>query len=133
MATGYRFGDGSPVERLRVKSLITAPLANERLRTGKVRVAGQAWSGLGSGGIRSVEVSLDDGQTWQPTRLTGQEQPYAWRGWESELAIATAGPQRLIARATDRSGAVQPRRADPNPGGFANNSMPEVSFDAIQA
>jgi DMSO/TMAO reductase YedYZ molybdopterin-dependent catalytic subunit len=133
MATAYRFADGSPVERLLVKSLITAPLADERLRTGKVRVAGQAWSGLGSGGIKSVEVSLDDGQTWQPTRLTGQEYPYAWRSWESEIQIATPGPKRLLARATDRSGSVQPRRADPNPGGFGNNSMPEVGFDATQA
>ncbi len=133
MATGYRFQDGSPVERLRVKSLITSPLAGARVPAGRVRVTGQAWSGLGNGGIRSVDVSLDDGRSWQPARLTGNEYPYAWRGWESELQVNTPGPQRLLARATDRSGATQPQKADPNPGGFGNNSMPMVEFDAIRA
>ena len=133
MATGYRYADGTPVERLRVKSLITAPLAGQRLPLGQVRVSGHAWSGLGAGGIRSVELSLDGGGSWQPARLTGREYPHAWRSWEMEIRIAAPGPQRLIARATDRSGAVQPRNGDPNPGGFGNNSMPEIAFDAIQA
>ncbi len=132
MATGYRYADGSPVERLRVKSVITAPLAGERVHVGRVRVTGQAWSGLGAGGIRGVEVSLDDGHTWQPARLTGKEYPYAWRSWEAEVEIGSPGPQRLLARATDRSSAVQPRNADPNPGGFGNNSMPEIAFDAVR-
>jgi sulfite oxidase len=133
MATGYRYADGSPVERLRVKSLITAPLAGERVNLGRVRASGQAWSGLGAGGIRSVELSLDDGRTWQPARLAGKEYPYAWRSWAADIEIATPGPQRLLARATDRSGAVQPRNPDPNPGGFGNNSMPEIAFDAVRS
>jgi DMSO/TMAO reductase YedYZ molybdopterin-dependent catalytic subunit len=133
MATAYRFADGSPVERVRVKSLITAPLADERLSVGTVRVQGEAWSGLGAGGIRAVDLSLDDGQTWQPARLTGKELPDAWRSFEAEVHIASPGPQRLLARATDRSGAVQPRSAEPNPGGFGNNSMPEVRFDVVRA
>jgi sulfite oxidase len=132
MATGYRYGDGSPVERMRVKSLITAPLAGERVPVSRVRVTGQAWSGLGAGGIRSVELSLDDGRTWQPARLTGTEAPYAWRSWEAELEVGSPGPQRLLARATDRAGAIQPRAADPNPGGFGNNSMHEIGFDAVR-
>jgi sulfite oxidase len=133
MATGYRYADGSPVERLRVKSVITSPLAGTRVPAGRLRAMGQAWSGLGAGGVRSVEVSLDDGRTWQPARLTGKEYPYAWRTWEAELDIAGRGPQRLLARATDRSGATQPRAAEPNPGGFGNNSMPLVEFDAFRA
>jgi sulfite oxidase len=133
MATGYRYADGSPVERLRVKSVITSPLAGTRVPAGRLRAMGQAWSGLGAGGIRSVEVSLDDGSTWQPARLTGKEYPYAWRTWEAELDIAGGAPQRLLARATDRSGATQPRAAEPNPGGFGNNSMPLVEFDAFRA
>jgi len=133
MATGYRYADGSPVERLHVKSLITAPLAGERVNLGSARVSGQAWSGLGAGGIRSVELSLDDGRTWQPARLAGKEYPYAWRSWEADIEIATPGPQRLLARATDRSGAVQPQKPDPNPGGFGNNSTPEIAFDAVRS
>ena len=113
--------------------MITAPLAGQRVPLGTVRVSGQAWSGLGAGGIRSLELSLDEGGSWQPARLTGREYPHAWRRWEMEIRIAAPGPQRLVARATDRSGASQPRNGDPNPGGFGNNSMPEITFDAIQA
>jgi DMSO/TMAO reductase YedYZ molybdopterin-dependent catalytic subunit len=133
MATAYRYADGSPVEQMRVKSLITAPLIGARVPVGRLRVTGQAWSGRGAGGIRSVDLSLDDGRTWQPARLNGKEYPYAWRSWAAELEIAEPGPQRLLARATDRSGATQPRTAEPNPGGFGNNSMHEVGFDAVRA
>jgi DMSO/TMAO reductase YedYZ molybdopterin-dependent catalytic subunit len=132
MATGYRLGDGSPVERMRVKSLITAPLAGDRVRAGRVRVMGQAWTGLGAGGIRAVDLSLDGGQSWRPARLEGREEPYAWRGWQAEVVVS-AGPQRLLARATDRTGATQPLQAEANPGGFVNNSMHEVRFDAASA
>jgi sulfite oxidase len=133
MATGYRFADGTGVERLRVKSLITAPLAGARIPAGKIKLTGQGWSGLGSGGIRSVELSLDEGQSWNATRLIGKEYPYAWRGWEADLDLGAPGPKQLLTRATDRSGAMQPRTAEPNPGGFGNNSMSEVRFDAISA
>jgi sulfite oxidase len=78
-----------------------------------------------------VELSLDDGRSWRPARLTGKAYPYAWRSWEADIEIGTPGPQRLLVRATDRSGAVQPRNGDVNPGGFGNNSMPEVGFDAV--
>jgi sulfite oxidase len=133
MVTGYRFPDGTPVQHMVVKSVITTPLANQRVPVGRVRVTGQAWTGLGAGGIRAVDVSLDEGRTWLPSRLTGKESQYAWRSWESEVEIRSPGPQRVLARATDRSGATQPRTATANPGGFANNSMHEVRFDAVQS
>jgi DMSO/TMAO reductase YedYZ molybdopterin-dependent catalytic subunit len=132
MARGYRYADGSPVERLMVKSLITSPVEGARVPVGRLRVAGQAWSGTGSGGIRSVEVSADGGHGWLAARLVGREHPAAWRSWEADVELRQVGPQRVMARATDRSGATQPVTAVANPGGYGNNSIHEVRVDAIR-
>jgi hypothetical protein len=94
---------------------------------------GQAWSGAGSGGIRQVDVSSDGGRTWRPARLVGAEQPGAWRTWEADIALSSAGLQSLMARATDRLGAVQPIAAAINPGGYGNNSIHEVRYYAVPA
>ena len=52
-----------------------------------------------------------------------------WRTWEADVPLARPGRCTLRARATDRSGAVQPDVAATNPGGYGNNSIHEVSFD----
>lgn len=127
MAKGYRFADGGPVERMKVKSLIATPGDGGRVSSGTVRVAGVAWSG--SGGIRQVDVSTDHGRSWHAARLTGRDDATAWRTWEADLPLARPGRYTVRARATDRSGAVQPDVATTNPGGYGNNSIHEVSFD----
>jgi DMSO/TMAO reductase YedYZ molybdopterin-dependent catalytic subunit len=129
MAKGYRYADGSPVERMAVKSLIAQPLEGARVRSGTVRVAGVAWSG--NGGIHQVEVSTDGGGSWRPARLTGRDDATAWRTWEADVAVPRPGRYTVRVRATDRSGAVQPDVATTNPGGYGNNSIHEVSFHAL--
>lgn len=131
MSHGYRYADQSPVTTLRVKSVIAEPIEDARLPVGRVRALGQAWSGAGSGGIRGVEVSADRGRTWQPARLTGPDQPGAWRTWECVVTLATPGAHSLMARATDRTGATQPVSAVANPGGYGNNSIHEVRVHAV--
>jgi DMSO/TMAO reductase YedYZ molybdopterin-dependent catalytic subunit len=129
MAKGYRYADGSPVQRMAVKSLIATPHDGARIPVGPVRVAGMAWSGHGA--IRQVEVSTDGGRSWRPARLTGRDAATAWRTWEADLPIERAGRYTVRARATDQSGAVQPDVAQTNPGGYGNNSIHEVRFDAV--
>jgi DMSO/TMAO reductase YedYZ molybdopterin-dependent catalytic subunit len=129
MAKGYRYPDGSPVQRMAVKSLIASPLDGARIPIGPVRVAGVAWGG--SGGIRQVDVSTDGGRSWRPARLTGRDTATAWRTWEADLPIERIERYTLRARATDRSGAVQPEVATTNPAGYGNNSIHEVAFDVV--
>jgi DMSO/TMAO reductase YedYZ molybdopterin-dependent catalytic subunit len=128
MARGYRYADGSPVDLMHVKSLITSPLDGERVDIGTVRVTGVAWTGTGT--ISQVEISSDDGLGWQPARLTGESRPGTWRVWEANAVIRSPGEHRLRARATDTAGRTQPERASPNPGGYGNNSIHEVRFNA---
>jgi DMSO/TMAO reductase YedYZ molybdopterin-dependent catalytic subunit len=132
MATSYRWPDRSPVETMRVKSVVAAPLAGARVRVGRVAVRGKAWTGAGAGGIRAVDVTTDGGRTWAPARLVGPEHSGAWRAWEAEVDVAAPGPQRVAARATDRSGATQPERAESNSSGYGNNGWHEVKFLAVE-
>jgi DMSO/TMAO reductase YedYZ molybdopterin-dependent catalytic subunit len=127
MARGYRYADGSPVDLMHVKSLITAPLDGEQVNAGTVRVTGIAWTGTGT--ISQVEISSDGGRTWQQARLTGEARPGTWRLWEADAVIRSAGEQRIRARATDSAGNTQPEQAAPNPGGYGNNSIHEVRVD----
>jgi sulfite oxidase len=133
MSKGYRYADQSPVTTMRVKSVIASPTEGARVRGTSLVARGQAWSGAGSGGIRQVDVSSDGGRSWRPARLVGTEQPGAWRTWEADITVASTGPQSLMARATDRLGAVQPIAPAANPGGYGNNSIHEVRFNAEHA
>ena len=93
---------------LDVKSLITTPTHGQTLPApGPTMISGLAWSGHGA--IRSVDVSVDGGKSWQPATL---QRPLlaqafarfslAWN-WNGKSAI-------LQSRATDDSGRVQPSR-----------------------
>jgi DMSO/TMAO reductase YedYZ molybdopterin-dependent catalytic subunit len=128
MARGYRYGDGSAVDLMRVKSLITAPRDGERIAVGNTRVTGVAWTGTGT--VERVEISSDGGGTWQPARFTSEPRPGTWRRWEADAPIRSAGEHHLRVRATDTAGHTQPEHATPNPGGYGNNSIHQVRVDA---
>jgi DMSO/TMAO reductase YedYZ molybdopterin-dependent catalytic subunit len=128
MARGYRYADGSPVDLMRVKSVITTPRDGGRLAVGKTRVGGVAWTGTGT--IAKVELSIDEGKTWQEARFTTEPKPGVWRLWEADIALPSSGAQRVRARATDTDGHTQSDQATPNPGGYGNNAIHEVRIDA---
>ena len=135
MARGYRYtfpgADPAvpppPVEEMRVKSVITRPLQGARVALGKVRVQGFAWAG--AAGVRLVEVSSDLGKTWRPAGFMGETQLLAWRAWATEVEVKAPARMRVMARATDSQGQVQPLEAPVNAAGYANNSIHAVSFN----
>ena len=128
MARGYRYADGSPVDLMRVKSIITAPGDGVSLRAGTTRVSGVAWTGAGT--VASVDVSIDGGKTWQPARFATEPRPGTWRLWDADVVLPAAGEHRVRARATDTAGNTQPERAAANPAGYGNNSIHEVRISA---
>jgi DMSO/TMAO reductase YedYZ molybdopterin-dependent catalytic subunit/glyoxylase-like metal-dependent hydrolase (beta-lactamase superfamily II) len=111
-----------PVERQRVRSLITTPADGAEVDGGEVVVRGVAWSGAGP--ITGVEVSVDGG-AWQPAELAGEAAGgRSWQRWE--LAVRLDGPAVLRARATDQAGATQPPRPEWNRFGYGGNAIHEV-------
>ena len=116
--------DGTPVTWMRVRSLITRPVHGEVLSRGLVEIAGMAWSG--SGPIRKVEVSVDGGVHFREAHLDGPPSEHAWTPWHFVWSAAPAGSHRIVARATDAAGNVQPAAQSWNAQGYGNNEVHHV-------
>ena len=61
-----------------------------------VTVRGIAFDG--GSGIRTVEVSTDDGATWTPAALGQDLGPYAFRPWSLTAALALRAPAIRVVR-----------------------------------
>jgi len=114
-----------PVEAMVVKSLIASPTNGDQVGRGPVTVQGVAWSGEAS--VSTVELSFDDGKTWEQARLVGEDEPYAWRQWQFLWKPAAGGAVTILCRATDAAGQVQPQESPWNPSGFLWNGWDRVT------
>lgn len=114
-----------PVEEMPVKSLIAAPVEGEALGRRPVTIRGVAWAGEAP--VTKVEVSCDDGATWNSARLVGEALPYGWRQWQYQWTPGAAGAASILCRATDARGAVQPATPQWNPGGFLWNGWDRIT------
>jgi DMSO/TMAO reductase YedYZ molybdopterin-dependent catalytic subunit len=117
--------DMTPVTELFVKSLFTSVPA--RAQIGKpLTLRGLAFSG--SPDISKVDVSDDDGVSWQPASLETRHDPYAWRRWSFRWTPTKPGTAILLARATDSRGSSQPRNHVWNPSGYLSNGWHSVTI-----
>ncbi|HEV7476125.1 MAG TPA: sulfite oxidase [Burkholderiales bacterium] len=109
-----------------VKSIITSPAPNARLKAGaQATLRGRAW--VGEGELERVEVSLDEGKSWQRAQLWRNEGgKYAWRRFTYDFTPARAGYTTLVARAWDAAGNVQPAIPAWNPLGYFWNGWHRV-------
>ena len=97
-----------PCMELGCKSVILNPIDEDSpLSPGDHLISGLAWSGLGA--ITSVEVSLDDGQTWHQARVEQHGDRWLWRRWTFVWRDARPGNYRILARAFDEAGRMQPQ------------------------
>ncbi len=110
-----------------VKSIITAPRPLDRYRAGGVLVVrGSAWAGDNE--VDVVEVSFDEGVTWERAKLFARGDRYAWRRWSLEVPVNRVGYMTILARAADDKGNVQPILPTWNPLGYFWNSIPRVGI-----
>jgi sulfane dehydrogenase subunit SoxC len=105
--------DGSARELtfyMEATSIITRPSGGQRLSaSGFHEISGIAWSGHGK--VRRVDVSVDDGKSWQQAQL---QEPVLTRAltrfrlpwhWDGQPAV-------IQSRAIDETGYVQPTLAE---------------------
>lgn len=122
--------DGTPVGEIAVRSVISSPIEGASLYADTIDVRGSAWTGVGE--VDSVEVSADEGRTWQPAALvthsTGGR--FAPVHWAAAIELKP-GPAVLMVRATDTSGATQPLESRWNTGGFGNNVVHRVHVEVV--
>jgi len=109
-----------------VRSVITSPREGFAAPADEpLIVRGHAWSGHIP--VERVEVSTDDGATWQTATLAPAGERFAWRRFEIALN-APRGSLAILARATDAQGNSQPLgSAVWNPRGYCNNAAHRVT------
>jgi len=132
---GYRLYDsegnaGALVTRMLPRSLTIPPgvpdfLTRERsLDAGGCLLEGRAWSGWGL--VERVQVSVDDGATWDDAQLAEPLGERAWRGWTYAWDASAPGSYVVSSRATDAAGNTQPTDPPWNLKGYANNEIERV-------
>ncbi len=111
-----------PVQAMGVKSFITTPAIDAQVPvSAPLTVRGFAYSGLAQ--VNKVDVSVDDGATWQLARLVEPNMRWAWVRWEYTWDSPSAGPAILKSRATDQAGNVQPDSVAWNRYGYGYNAI----------
>ena len=112
------------IERMPVKSLITAPATGTDLGERSIEVRGHAWSGDRS--VSRVDLSIDFGASWFEADLEAPVNDGAWQNFRGRVDFPQAGYYEVWARATDSAGDMQPFAIDWNPKGYLNNTMHRV-------
>jgi hypothetical protein len=106
--------------------VIVDPAPGRVVPAGRVLVRGWA---MGSEGRRpaAVELSPNAGEDWIPARIAVPGAEWTWALWEAAVELSP-GHHGLAARATDASGAVQPRTLGEtwNVKGYGNNAWHRV-------
>jgi DMSO/TMAO reductase YedYZ molybdopterin-dependent catalytic subunit len=69
-------------------------------------VKGRAFAG--NRGIKSVEVSVDEGETWNPVRIDYPGSSLTWTFWSYDWKPDAAGDYVITSRAVDGAGDPQP-------------------------
>lgn len=120
---GYPEGGSPPLAEQVTKSAFELPWGAAVPSGSPYPLRGRSWSGCGR--IVRVEVSTDGGARWRPARLPDGGRGSAWTRWRATWPDPLPGERRLLARATDETGAVQPATTRFNELGYL--------FDAIVA
>jgi len=117
--------DAVSAEAWPIKSMITSPAPNARFGGGQpITVRGHAW--VGEGLVERVEISTDEGKTWQRAQLAPVKDKYAWRVFTYEFKPSGPGYVTFLARAWDDRGNAQPAIPAWNPLGYFWNGWHRV-------
>lgn len=116
-----------PVLEFALNSAIASPKTGATINAERVNLRGYALPAGRSGNqIARVEVSADDGNSWQTATITSPRRDFSWVTWGASVPLAM-GMNTLVVRATDTSGETQPERAKWNVKGYQNNGWHRVT------
>lgn len=112
-----------------LNAVILEPAPDQAVAAGQVRIRGWAMGSAGQA-LTKVEVSPNEGRDWIPAQTLVEGTAWSWTFWEA-TALLPPGRHTLIARAVDRSGAMQPSSLQDtwNVRGYANNAWHRVEVE----
>jgi DMSO/TMAO reductase YedYZ molybdopterin-dependent catalytic subunit len=102
---GGQDGKTVPVWQVAPEALIVGPANHDEIKSGRREIWGWCW---GEHEIALVDVSLDEGASWQAAKVEPRRQ-MAWQRF-SFVADCAPGSLTIMARATDVRGQTQPAR-----------------------
>lgn len=110
-AAGFYEKQGwGPDFKVPIRSRIDQPYSEQWFSLGQLSGEPAVAKGIAFGGDRGVsrvEVSADDGATWQEARLDYPGTLLTWALWSYEWRPPAEGDHMLVARATNRDGVLQ--------------------------
>ena len=109
-APGNLAAETIPIHRMSLRSLFVRPEPGERVPA-KTAFEIQGLAFDGGSGVERVEVSTNDGQTWQSAQLDPDLGRYSWRRWRLHWNPPASGKHQLQVRAFSRAGEQQPRQS----------------------
>ncbi|MFD2934229.1 sulfite oxidase [Spirosoma flavum] len=119
------------IESMPVKSLITFPKTGLEMPVGQsMNLRGHAWAG--DRVVKSVNISIDFGATWQLADLKAPKNRLAWQHWTANVKLPQQGYYEVWARATDDAGVSQPMVMPQwNPEGYCNNACHRIAIKVV--
>ena len=123
--------ESGPIYRYPINGAIASPEAESTIRAGLINLSGYVLpTGHPESEIRQVEISTDDGLTWQPAKTIGQPSPYCWQLWKARVKV-TRLTKSLSLRAVDTSGGFMPQRVPWNAKGYLQNSWYRLPIKVV--
>jgi hypothetical protein len=113
-----------------VKSWVTSPSQDGKVKSGKVVISGVAFGGTKK--LSNVKVSLDFGKTWKKAKLVGPDLgQFAWRQFVYETTLKPGFYN--VATKASAGGKSQPELRMDNRRGYAHNGWKDhsISLDVV--
>ena len=118
----------TPITEMVVNSLITNLEDGQRFRAGRpIVVKGIAWDA--GYGIRRVEISLDEGRSWQAAEIGADLGRFSFRPWHYAFTPRARGRSNVMARASNAQGSTQVSELIFNGPGYHNNVMHKIGIE----
>jgi molybdopterin-dependent oxidoreductase-like protein protein/molybdenum-dependent oxidoreductase-like protein len=119
-----------PINRMPPRSFFTNLTDSTTVKSGATAlVRGIAFGG--DCGVSKVELSVDEGKTWQNTGLGTDEGKYSFRQWSTQVTAPQFGRLSLQVRCTSTKGENQPSEPNWNSGGFMRNVIERVQLAVV--
>lgn len=120
--------EAAPIYRFIVNAALCSAVQQPGVER-TLRLRGYALpTGLRGSVVSRVEISADEGQSWQTTRLEQPNQEYCWALWEADVQLG-ADSESLLIRATDSAGHQQPEAVPWNSKGYMYNAWHRVPLE----